>query len=60
MQKQSDAQLLREYAERGCEPAFREIVTRHADLVYSAALRCVNSSDLACDVAQSVFTDLSR
>ena len=60
MQEQSDAQLLREYAERGCEPAFREIVTRHADLVYSAALRCVNSSDLACDVAQSVFTDLSR
>ena len=60
MQEQSDAQLLREYAERGGEPAFREIVTRHADLVYSAALRCVNSSDLACDVAQSVFTDLSR
>ena len=60
MQEQSDAQLLREYAERGCEPAFREIVTRHADLVYSAALRCVNSSDLACDIAQSVFTDLSR
>jgi RNA polymerase sigma factor (sigma-70 family) len=60
MQEQSDAQLLREYAERGGEPAFREIVTRHADLVYSAALRCVNSSDLACDIAQSVFTDLSR
>jgi RNA polymerase sigma factor (sigma-70 family) len=60
MQEQSDAQLLREYAERSCEPAFREIVTRHADLVYSAALRCVNSPDLACDIAQSVFTDLSR
>ena len=60
MQEQSDAQLLRAYAERGCEPAFREIVTRHTDLVYSAALRCVNSSDLACDIAQSVFTDLSR
>ena len=60
MQEQSDAQLLRDYAEHGGEPAFREIVTRHTDLVYSAALRCVNSSDLACDVAQSVFTDLAR
>ena len=60
MQEQPDAQLLRDYAEHGCEPAFREIVTRHTDLVYSAALRCVNSSDLACDVAQSVFTDLAR
>lgn len=60
MQDKSDAELLREYAERGCEPAFREIVTRHTDLVYSAALRCVNSPDIACDIAQSVFTDLSR
>ncbi|MBI2928347.1 MAG: sigma-70 family RNA polymerase sigma factor [Verrucomicrobia bacterium] len=60
MQELSDAQLLREYAQRGCEPAFREIVTRHTALVYSAALRCVNSPDVACDIAQSVFTDLSR
>jgi RNA polymerase sigma factor (sigma-70 family) len=60
MQDQSDAQLLRAYAESGHEPAFREIVVRHADLVYSAALRQVESSDLACDVAQSVFTDLAR
>src|SRR5204863_8615 len=29
------------------------------DLVYSVAVRCVNSPDLACDIAQSVFTDLS-
>ena len=56
MQDKSDAQLLREYAKRECEPAFREIVTRHTDLV----LRYVNSSDLACDIAQSVFSDLSR
>src|SRR5258708_34182084 len=60
MQDKSDAQLLREYAERRCEPAFREIVRRHTDLVYSAAFRQVESSDLACDVAQSVFTDLAR
>lgn len=60
MHDQSDAQLLRVYAEHGTEAAFAEIVTRHTDLVYSAALRQVNSPDLACDVTQSVFTDLAR
>lgn len=60
MHDQSDAQLLRDYAERGVEGAFAEIVARHTDLVYSAALRQVYSSDLARDVTQSVFTDLAR
>ena len=56
----SDAQLLRDYAERANEAAFREIVTRHTDFVYSAALRQVESSAVASDLAQSVFTDLAR
>src|SRR5438132_11380690 len=60
MQSKSDAELLREYAEQADEPAFREIVLRHADLVYSAAARQVGSPDLACDVAQKVFSDLAR
>jgi len=60
MHNKSDAQLLRDYAERGVEAAFREIVTRHTDLVYSAALRQVHSPDLAGDIAQSVFIDLIR
>jgi RNA polymerase sigma factor (sigma-70 family) len=60
MQPKSDAQLLREYAESGSESAFTELVTRHTDLVYSAALRQVPSSDLACDIAQNVFTSLAR
>ena len=60
MQPKSDAQLLREYAESGSESAFTELVTRHTDLVYSAALRQVSASDLACDVAQNVFTSLAR
>jgi RNA polymerase sigma factor (sigma-70 family) len=60
MSEASDAQLLREYVEDGNEAAFREIVIRHTDAVYSAALRQVISPDLARDVAQSVFTDLAR
>jgi RNA polymerase sigma factor (sigma-70 family) len=60
MQEKPDAQLLREYAENGREAAFREIVERHTDLVYSAAFRQVGSPDLARDISQSVFVDLAR
>ena len=60
MQDKSDAELLQDYAGRGQKTAFREIVTRHADLVFSAALRQVNSPDLASDITQEVFMDLAR
>ncbi|HAO80486.1 MAG TPA: hypothetical protein DCQ92_16255 [Verrucomicrobia subdivision 3 bacterium] len=60
MHEKSDVQLLRDYAEDGHEAAFRELVTRHADFVFTAALRQVNSPDLAGDIAQGVFTDLAR
>jgi len=59
MQPKSDAQLLREYAESGSESAFTELVTRTLTRLF-AALRQVLSSDLACDVAQNVFTSLAR
>ena len=59
MQEMSDAQLLRDYAEHGTETAFSEIVARHADLVYSAALRQVSAPDFAGDVAQDVFSALA-
>ncbi|MCX6926616.1 MAG: hypothetical protein NT154_25920, partial [Verrucomicrobia bacterium] len=59
MQDMYDAQLLRDYAEHGTEAAFSEIVARHTDLVYSAALRQVNAPDLAGDVAQDVFSALA-
>jgi RNA polymerase sigma factor (sigma-70 family) len=58
--QETDAQLLREYAESGSEGAFRELVARHTDLVYSAALRQVGSPEAARDVAQSVFIDFAR
>lgn len=60
MQDRPDFQLLYDFAKKGDEAAFREIVVRHMDLVYSAALRQVESSTAAADIAQSVFTDLSR
>jgi len=57
----SDGELLRRYAETNSEDAFAELVRRHLDLVYSAALRQLNGdAHLAQDVAQSVFTDLAR
>jgi RNA polymerase sigma factor (sigma-70 family) len=53
--------LLRDYADRGDESAFRELVNRYIDLVYSAALRRVGgNADTAEDVTQAVFTDLAR
>jgi len=55
----ADAQLLVEYSAKGAEDAFREIVSRHAGLVYSAALRQIGSADLARDIAQKVFSDLA-
>jgi len=60
MHELSDAQLLREYAKRGNGAAFREIVMRYTDLLYSAALRQVKSGDVAADITQSVFVDLAR
>ena len=56
-----DSELLRRYAGTKSEKAFAELVQRHVNLVYSAALRQVNGdAHLAQDVSQTVFTDLAR
>ncbi|HEX2861786.1 MAG TPA: TonB family protein [Lacunisphaera sp.] len=56
-----DATLLRRYADERSEGAFAELVQRHLNFVYSAALRQVNGdTHLAQDVTQRVFTDLAR
>ena len=60
MQHMSDAQLLREYIAKNSEAAFGEVVRRHADMVYSAALRQVESADWAGEIVQRVFIDLAR
>ena len=52
--------LLAEYVERGSEAAFREIVERYLDLVYSAAIRLVEGdANMAEDVVQTAFADLA-
>jgi RNA polymerase sigma factor (sigma-70 family) len=56
----SDQQLLREYVERRSEAAFTELVRRHVDMVFSAAVRMVCDGHLAQDVAQGVFVGLAR
>ena len=54
-------QLLAEYRQNGSDAAFRELVTRYVDLVYSTALRLVEGdTHRAEDVAQTVFVDLAR
>ena len=52
--------LLSLYARTGSESAFRELVSRYIDLVYSAAFRLVGGdAQAAQDVAQTVFLALA-
>ncbi len=55
---ETDLQLLARYTRKHDEDAFAEIVRRHLDLVFSAALRQVRSPQVAQEIAQSVFTKL--
>ena len=60
MNDQTDSQLLGAWVEARSEPAFAELVRRHVDFVFPAALRMVGDSHLAQDVTQSVFVALAQ
>ncbi|HUE13664.1 MAG TPA: sigma-70 family RNA polymerase sigma factor, partial [Planctomycetaceae bacterium] len=56
-----DAALLIQFSQDSSEEAFRELVRRHLNFVFSTALRqLARDTHLAEDVAQSVFADLAR
>ena len=57
----TDATLLRDYVEKRDERAFAELVRRHLNVVYAAALRRTGGQrHLAEEISQKVFCDLSR
>ncbi len=59
-QRPSDFELIRRFAQDGCEEAFCAVVDRHGGLVYSACCRWLGDHHLAEDAAQATFIVLAR
>ena len=55
----SDIELLDAYASQRSEDAFRELVARHVDFIYSAAMRQLRNPHLAEEATQSAFIALA-
>ena len=60
MTELGDMALLQVYGDSHSEDAFRVLVERHINLVYSTALRRVRDPHLAQEVVQTVFIILAR
>lgn len=59
-ERETDFALLREFVRNGGQPAFATLVRRHLNLVYATALRKVDDSGGAEEIAQNVFSVLAR
>jgi RNA polymerase sigma factor (sigma-70 family) len=60
MHDATDMDLLRQYAVGNSDAAFAALVTRHVDLVYSAALRKTGNPHAAEEITQAVFIILAQ
>ena len=60
MHDATDMDLLRQYADGHSDAAFAVLVSRHVDLVYSAALRKTGNPNAAEDITQVVFIILAQ
>ncbi|HEV2694930.1 MAG TPA: RNA polymerase sigma factor [Verrucomicrobiae bacterium] len=56
----TDQQLLQDYVEQRADAAFGELVRRHVDAVYSAAIRLTGEEQSARDATQAVFVILAQ
>ena len=60
MAELTDHELLTAYARNGDQAAFAALVTRHVNLVWSAARRFTGDDTLAGEVTQAVFIILAQ
>jgi RNA polymerase sigma factor (sigma-70 family) len=60
MDNASDMDLVRQYADRNSDTAFAALVSRHVNLVYSAALRKTGNPAAAEEITQAVFVILAK
>lgn len=58
--ERSDQQLLADFTKNDSEGAFAELVKRHLDMVYGAAMRRTGDRQLSEEITQDVFTILAR
>ncbi len=59
-ERQSDFELLQQFARAGNQNAFRDLVRRHIDLVFATALHKIGDAGGAEEISQNVFSALAR